>query len=383
MDSPEKQETVSERADVSTESLIAETFDKLDADGSGDMETHNEEIGGEDNLETKTTTAAETDTTVETVEDPGSKPEDKTTEVTADPNLKEEIQDAADSDYNEPAPERWKPEIQEVYNSLPPVARKAMLEGIYKPMQRAYTESTQALKAQRDQITPILEEINKYRGQFESKGVNPIEAFQTQMAWASHLNRVGAEQGIRDMAQAYGVGAKPKSGQEEYLTPAERGFKRQIADLTTRLDGQVKTTTDMNDQQRNDQITAQQNEVKSNLNTFINEKTDDGKLAHPHVEKVASNIAGILRGGLIPKADEYGNAIPVRDQLLKAYTMACNLDPALRTPAPNPRQATLLDNTSKAQVVTKTPAGQVSADADVPIGSFIEKEWERLNAKSA
>jgi hypothetical protein len=214
-------------------------------------------------------------------------------------------------------------------------------------------------------------------------GVNPVEAFQTQMAWISHLNKVGAEQGIRDMALAYGVGEKPKAGQEEYLTPTERGFKQQVADLTAKINEQSDTTKKFTDTQRNDQITAQQNEVKSHLDTFINEKTDDGKLAHPHVEKVASNIAGILRGGLIPKADEYGNAIPMRDQLQKAYTMACNLDPALRTPAPNPRQATLIDKTDKSQVVAKTPAGQVDTTVDEPIGSFIEKEWERLDAKSA
>ncbi len=376
MDSPEKQETVSERADVSTEDLIAETFDKLDEDGSGTMETTNEEIGGEDNLEAAEETTAETES--ETGVD-----ETETTEAEADAELKEEIQDASDSDYNEPAPERWKPEIQAVYNSLPPEARKAMLEGIYKPMQRAYTESTQELKQQRESIMPVLESINQYRQQFESQGVNPVEAFQTQMAWASHLNRVGAEQGLRDMAEAYGVGKKPQTGQEEYLTPAERGFKEQINALTTKVGEFERNTKERHQSREQAQIAAQQNEVRTHLNTFINEKTDDGKLAHPHVEKVASNIAGILRGGLIPKSDEYGNAVPIRDQLKKAYTMACNLDPALRTPAPNPRQATLVDNASKAQVVTRIPAGQVDATSDIPMDKFIEKEWERLNAKSA
>lgn len=372
MDSPEKQETssVEERANESTESLIAETFDSLEAKGNDDIETHNEDIGGDDNLEADAETASE--------------PEVET-QAETDPELKEEIQDAADSEYNEPAPERWKPEIQEIYNGLPPDARKAMLEGIYKPMQRAYTESTQALKLQRDELTPVLEVLGKYRTQLEGMGVNPVEAFQTQMAWASHLNRVGAEQGIRDMAAAYGVGKESQeTGQEEYLTPAERGFKQQIADLTQRLDGQVKTTKTMTEQQQNDLVSKQKAEVQRNLDAFTNEKTEDGQLAHPHVEKVASNIAGILRGGLIPNSDEYGNAIPVRDQLAKAYSMACNLDPSLRTPLPNKRQADLITKSSNAQVVTKTPAGQVSTDQDeIPMTSFIEKEWERLNAKSA
>jgi hypothetical protein len=377
MDSPEKQETVSERADVSTGDLIAETFDKLDADGSGEMETTTEDLGGDDNFEKESEgIQAEGDSETETTS------QEATQEATQE--LKEEIQDAADSDYNEPAPERWKPEIQEIYNSLPPSARKAMLEGIYKPMQRAYTESTQELKKQREQIMPVIEALNQYRTQFESQGVNPVEAFQTQMAWASHLNRVGAEQGIRDMAEAYGLNKHPsKTGQEEYLTPAERGFKQQLEHLTKQVNEHQLNAQKMTETQKQEQFAAQQAEVRNHLNAFINEKTDDGKPAHPHVEKVASNIAGILRGGLIAKADEYGNPIPVRDQLAKAYSMACNLDPALRTPTPNPRQAKLVDAASKSQVVTKTPAGQVDATEDIPMSSFIEREWERLNAKSA
>lgn len=297
--------------------------------------------------------------------------------------LKEEIKEAAESDYNEPAPERWPEDIQKVYNGLPPEARKAMLEGIYKPMQRSYTQATQELSQMRNQFNPVLETMEQHRPVFQHAGVDPVQAFQTQMAWAAHLQRVGPEQGLLDMQQAYGVGTQKPEGQEPYLTPTERAFKQQIDALQQQVAGQQNQFQQTSEQQQQAQIAAQRNEIQQNLNTFINEKTEDGNLAHPHVERLASNIAGIIRGGLVSKADEYGNPISMRDQLASAYSMACNLDPSTRTQPVNTGQADLAKAAQKVDVVTKHPAAHVATDDDIPMSDFIEKQWERMSRRSA
>ena len=365
MESPQK----TEQDTVSTEDMLSEEFDRMEAAGEGanDLDT---EIELEAETEIAAEAEAEADVETETVVEAS---EEKS-------ELTEEIQDAAESDYNEPAPERWKPEMQEMYNGLPPHARKALLEGIYKPMQKTYTQSTQELAGMRKSIEPMLQTMQQHENTFQRMGVNPAEAFNTQMAWIAHINTVGAEKGIADMQQAYGVGTPKKAaGQEEYLTPTERAFKEQISALQNQVSGQQQQTQQFTQQQAQQAEDNARNEIQQNLNTFINEKTDDGNPAHPHVEKVASGIAGIIRGGLVSKTDDYGQPVAIRDQLAQAYTMACNLDPSIRTPIPGKRQAALIKTAQNAQVVTKTPAGHVSTDDDMPMSSFIEQEWERLN----
>jgi hypothetical protein len=308
---------------------------------------------------------------------------DEAEEVADKAELKEEIESAEESDYNEPAPQRWPEDIQKVYNELPPNARKAMLEGIYKPMQRSYTQTTTELAQQRDSIKPMIEVINQYRNDFERMGVSPVEAFRTQVAWAAHLSRVGAEQGLKDMQQAYGVGAPQQAEQgQEYLTPTERALKQQVDALSQAVQGQQQSQQQLTQQQEQAQQAAYKNEIQQNLNTFINEKTDDGKLAHPHVEKVASNIAGIIRGGLVRKVDEYGQPVTFYNQIAQAYSMACNLDPSIRTPVKDTRQAERVKAAQKVGVVTKAPAGHVSPDDDMPMVDFIEKQWEVMNRKT-
>jgi len=252
-----------------------------------------------------------------------------------------------------------------------------MLDGIYKPMQKQYTQTTQELAAMRNELSPMLDVVKQYQGDFDRMGVSPVEALRTQMAWASHLQKVGAEQGMQDMQKAYGVGTTPKATDNVYLTPTERAMKEQLDTLQKTVQGQQhdqQLTQKQQEQQRADEF---KNEVQQNLHAFINEKTESGTPKHPHMDKVASKIAGIIRGGLVSKADEYGQQIPIRDQLAQAYTMACNLDPSIRTPISDTRQAKRAKTAQKVSVVTKHPAGQSDVE-ELDIGSFIERTYDQL-----
>ena len=344
--------------------VIAETFDTMESEDSAEVE---------DDAQVALLTEVHEEEHSEDAEQEEA-PEVEAAEEVAE-ELQEEIVEAAESDYQEPAPDRWPDEIKDVYNGLPPNARKAMLEGIYKPMQRSYTQSTQELAELRGQLSPVMEAMNQHRVDFERTGVNPVEAFKSQLAWAAHLNRVGAEQGLSDMRDAYGVGQSQQGGQEQYLTPTERGFKKQIDALQHQIQGQQQQTLSRDQEQR---VNAQRSEIQNTLQNFVNETTEDGTPKHPHVDKVASNIAGIIRGGLIAKADDYGNPVPIRDQIAQAYGMACNLDPSIRTPGIDKRQANRVKAAQKVSVVTKLPAGQPDSE-ELDIGSFIEKTYDQLS----
>ena len=360
MESPDKsqQETKSEKLG----DMISDTFDEMES-----------EVETEEEVELSTETETEVVEVEEEVEEVEATSEESETET-----LNEEIQQAADSDYNEAAPERWEQDTKDYYNGLDPKGKEIFLDRMFKPMQRSHTKATQEVADMRKEIQPVLDTMAQYRADFERMGVNPIEAFNTQMAWVKYIQDVGAEKGLAEMSKAYGVKGVAKAGQEKYLTPTERAQQARIDSLQNTVDGMQNTQKQTNERSEQDQVERQQNEIQTNLNTFINEKTDDGKLAHPHVDKVASNIAGIIRGGLIKKTDDYGQPVSVRDQLAQAYTMACDLDPSIRTPAVDKRQAGRVKAAQKVGVVTKNPAGHVSVSDELPISKFIEQTYDKM-----
>jgi hypothetical protein len=145
-------------------------------------------------------------------------------------------------------------------------------------------------------------------------------------------------------------------------------MKTQIDGLQQQVDKTSQSSNDFQEQQRQTAQSNHINGIRNDLTSFINEQKD-GKPAHPHVEKVAPAIAGIIRGGLIKNTDEYGQHVPIRTQMAQAYTMACRLDPSIRTAATNTRQVNLASNAQKADVVAKTPGGQT----DVPKLSMQEQ----------
>ena len=370
MNSPDNSQQ--EGNDKSLSEEIAEQFDTM-TDGDEEEQDFeevevSEEVGEE---------AAE-EPPEELAEEP---PEE--VETTAEENqeqLQEEIQEASDSDYSEPAPDRWPDEIKEVYNGLPPVARKAMLEGIYKPMQRSYTQTTQELSQMRKGIEPMLNSLNQYRGDFERMGVNPVDAFRTQMAWASHLARVGPEQGMKDMQAAYGLQPQQPQGQEEYLTPTERALKQQIDELQQRQQAQDQQMTQRQQWEQQQRVEAAKAEINRNLQDFINEKTEDGNPKHPHVEKVANGIAGVIRGGLVSPIDDYGNPVPMRVQIEQAYHKACALDPSIRPATQNTGQAQKAIAAQQVGVVSNTPS-TIEAE-ELPLSDFLSRQFDNLKRKA-
>ena len=253
MESPEntQQDTKSEHLS----DVIADTFDEMEAENDDVEEMEVSEEGGEE----ASAADEEQEEGTEEVEEPdGDEPAQE---------LQEEIEDAAESEYQEPAPDRWPDEIKEVYNGLPPNARKAMLEGIYKPMQKSYTQTTQQLAAQRNELAPFVQILEEHRQAFESTGVDPVEVVKSQVAWAAHFQRVGAEQGLTDMRQAYGLGESQAVGQGgKYLTPTERAQQAQIDALQNQVNGQQQASQNFRQEQT---VSAQKAEINTTLQNFV------------------------------------------------------------------------------------------------------------------
>jgi hypothetical protein len=372
MDSPDERQQETER---DLEDVLSEQFDRMEAEDSAEQETEEDaEVAvSEEETAEGTQEAAEASEETDEVSDE---------EVSEEPT-EEEIDEALEAvDYNEPAPERWPEELKTVYNELPPQAKKAMLEGIFKPMQRQYTKETTELAQMKKNVEPMLQVLNQHRNDFERMGVNPVEAFRQQVAWAAHFARVGPEKGLKDMQAAYGQ-EQPDAGQEqdEYLTPVERALKTKLESIEKGL----------NERQQNEQLSQQQARQQAHMNwarqvndgvqSFISEQKD-GKPAHPHVESVAPAIAGLIRGGLVNRVDEYGQPVPVRDQIAQAYKMACDMNPSIRGARQDAGQVARAKAAQDVGVVTKLPSDHSGVDSELDISSFIESTYDRLNRRS-
>jgi hypothetical protein len=374
MDTPQVIEQVTDASenprDTDTESLLAQEFDRMDSEETGEINEQEgsaeSEIRSEQNAEEATETGEADQIQNEEVQT-----------VQAD----EEQQSAEQSGYTEPAPERWPDELRNAYESLAPEQRKLLMDGVYKPMQRQYTKSTQELADMRKSVDPYVKSLDHYRNDFERMGVNPEQAFQTQIAWAAHFARVGPEQGLNDMRDAYGLNKNDAQGKttEEYLTPTERQMRTEIDGLRKQVAQTSDQTNNWQEQQRLNAANDHQNGVRGELESFISEQKD-GKPLHPHVERVAPAIAGIIRGGLIKNVDDYGQPVPIKIQMAQAYSMAVKLDPSISNATPNPRQVTVVKNALAADVVANNPGGQ----GDVPklsIADQLEENYDKLSSR--
>jgi hypothetical protein len=353
--------------------VLGDTFDKMVAEDSVTDEPEVVEATAE--IEDVAEVEISEEETEETVE------VDETEEVAAQSDEGEEEVVEEEPVYDEPAPERWSPEMKDSYEALPPEAKQMMLDGVFKPMQRQYTETTTELAQMKQQIAPLLETMEQYSGDFERAGMTPAEGIKRQAAWASHFLKVGNEQGMRDMAESFGVkGVDSGQDRDEYMTPTERRQQTQIDGLQNTINNQ---TTSAQEQRQINAQNARVGQARNEIQSFANEQKD-GKPAHPFIEQVAPQIAGILRGGLVTRTDEYGQQVPFKSQIAQAYKMACDMNPKIRTASNTGSKKRQVARAKAAQdvgVVATVPAGDVSGMSSKSLAGNIEDNYDILDKR--
>jgi hypothetical protein len=308
--------------------------------------------------------------------------EDDTQEVEADAELEEGTQEVEEIDYNEAAPDRWPEEYKEYYNKLDAKGKQIFLDGLYKPMQRTYTEKTQQMAEQRKRLEPMLKTLEQHSGDFEQAGINPVEAFNRQMAWSAHFAKVGPEQGAKDLAKAYGQAGQQTEqddSQTAYMTPVERAQQARLEKIEQRFQDQERQRQEQAESAALAARQRQQETVQSSIAQFANE-VRDGKPAHPHVEKVSARMAGLIKGGIVQRTNEYGQPRPYNEQLSDAYEMACRLDPSISTARNTRTRKEQVARVSAASrdVVSKTPGSDVDVEP-APLLDELSDLYDKLD----
>lgn len=366
----------SQQADenLSLEESLSATFDEMDTtDDGGDVESEIE-FTGDDNEEVEVSAEDETQTDQEDEQD----------------QAQEEVdQIRADGEYNEPAPERWPEEYQEYYNQLDPKGKEIFLDKMFKPMQRKYTEATQALAHEKRNLEPMLKTLERHSEEFKQAGINPVEAFNRQMAWSAHFAKVGPEQGAKDLAAAYGQaggqhGDGPGNKSDVYMTPVEKAQQAEIDRLKAETQNLNLTEQQRREDARRDAQARQANQVRESISKFANEMRD-GKPVHPHVEKLGPQMAGLIRGGLVDRVDEYGQPVPYSQQLGQAYKIACEMDPNIRTQRQTRSRREQVARVTAAgrEVVSKAPGTSDNVPDNRPLADSISDLYDRLDKSAA
>lgn len=354
---------LNETKEVTTmEDVISAEFDKL-AEEETAPETEEIESGEEVEVQAETSEeATETDETHEVEAQEG--------EAEVDP----------EPEYDEPAPVRWSAEMKATYEKLPPEARKLMVEDVYKPMQRQYTETTTDLSKMKEKVAPLLQIMEDYGSDFERAGANPVDAIRRQAAWAQHFLKVGVDQGVRDMQEQFGIKGAEGQAETEYLTPTERKLKAEVEDMKQTLQRNEQQTVQQTEAAQQEQYQRHVQRVHGELKSFIDEQKD-GKPLHPHVEAVAPQIAGIIRGGLVTRVDDYGQPVPIKAQIAQAYRMACDMNPSIRSAKLTGKDKRQVEKVKAAQdvnVVTTMPSGKPSEVPTMTVEEAVEATYAKL-----
>ena len=279
-------------------------------------------------------------------------------------------------EYNEAAPERWPDELKTAYAELPASGKKAMLEGVYKPMQRSFTQKTQEMAATRKQLDPLLSIVNKHADSFQRAGIDPAAALERQMEWSAHFAKVGNDQGAKDLAAAYaGTGGQQD---EAYLTPIERKQQAELNDVKAQLQNVQNIDQQRTQQAQRNQHNQQQAQVQGSIQAFATEMRD-GNLAHPHMSQVSTDMAKLINGGVVNSANEYGQPLSYSDRLESAYTMACRLHPSIPAVG-NPSNAEQVRRVAAAsrEVVSKSPGGRPDVEPG-KLSDDLSDLYDRLN----
>ena len=368
---PGENQQASGDAQPSTADIIEQTFDEMAA---ADEEQNDDEI--EEEAAAEEEAEAEPEAAAESEEAEESDEEHEDPELTAEAEQQEE-------EYNEAPPERWPAEMKEAYMNLPPEAKQMFIERVFKPMQRQYTQSTQEIAQVRATLDPMVQAMQQYGPILEQTGMDAGEAFRRQMAWAAHFAKVGPEQGISDMRDAYGFSSQQpgQEASEEYLTPVERAMKVRLDQLESHLGQATNQYTADQQAQQQQAIQARAQSIRTELESFQGEMKD-GKPAHPHINKVGHAMAGLIRGGLVQKFDDYGHPIPVRQQIQQSYKMACSMDPSIKSVSPRHAERQIAQaKRANSTVVGNTNSGAAEV-ADRPIVNDIEDIYDQLARRS-
>jgi hypothetical protein len=245
------------------------------------------------------------------------------------------------------APHTWPDDWKQAFNAVNPQMQGIMVEQ-HKLMNKAFSSRMMELGKRRRELEGVEKAISPHIQRLHRAGIGPETAVMRALGWDEHIQK-DPQQGIRDMAQAYGVNlgelSKP-SAQERYMTPAERALQEENRNLAGRLENIEQSQARYAQAQQQSAWRQRQARAYRMLQEFMNATDDKGNQLHPYIEHVAPTMTKLIDNGMA-------------EDLEDAYNKATAMSPQIREARDTFREAKRKEDARKAAQKARKASGGI------------------------
>ena len=255
------------------------------------------------------------------------------------------------------APKNWSDDVKKVFDTLPAESQEFMIKRD-KEMTSDYTKKTQDLAEQRKNIEALDKVLQPARQNIQATGIGEAE-YISRLLNADQALRTNPKMALRQLAQGYGINLSSLEDESESWNDPDPQYAQLL--------------------QQNQQIMAELNQFKKqNMQSTVAQteqtveqfstKTDaEGKLVHPHFDKVRVKMGNLIDAGEAKGLDD-------------AYAKAVRLDDDLYAEALKASQLSIKkqEDSKRKKAVEKARKVKPSASANPPKGSVKASDLDSL-----
>ena len=214
------------------------------------------------------------------------------------------------------APKNWSDDVKKVFDTLPQESQEFMIKRD-KEMTSDYTKKTQELAEQRKNIEALDKVLQPARQTINATGIGEAE-YISRLLNADNALRTNPKMALRQLAQGYGIDLSSMNEESESWNDPDP----QYAQL---LQQNQQIMSELNQfKQQNMQSTVAQTE--QTVEQFSAKTGADGKLTHPHFDKVRVKMGNLIDAGEAKGLDDaYTKAVRLDDDLYEEAIKASRL----------------------------------------------------------
>ena len=214
------------------------------------------------------------------------------------------------------APKNWSDDVKKVFDTLPAESQEFMIKRD-KEMTSDYTKKTQELAEQRKNIEALDKVLQPARQTIHATGISEPE-YISRLLNADNALRTNPKMALRQLAQGYGIDLSTMNEESESWNDPDP----QYAQL---LQQNQQIMSELNQfKQQNIQSTVAQTE--QTVEQFSAKTGADGKLMHPHFDKVRVKMGNLIDAGEAKGLDDaYTKAVRLDDDLYEEAIKASRL----------------------------------------------------------
>tara|TARA_R110002072_G_scaffold1915_1_gene15825 strand:+ start:725 stop:1855 length:1131 start_codon:yes stop_codon:yes gene_type:complete len=214
------------------------------------------------------------------------------------------------------APKNWSDDVKKTFDTLPQESQEFMIKRD-KEMTSDYTKKTQDLAEQRKNIEALDKVLQPARQTIHATGISEPE-YISRLLNADNALRTNPKMALRQLAQGYGIDLSTMNEESESWNDPDP----QYAQL---LQQNQHIMSELNQfKQQNMQSTVAQTE--QTVEQFSAKTGADGKLMHPHFDKVRVKMGNLIDAGEAKGLDDaYTKAVRLDDDLYEEAIKASRL----------------------------------------------------------